>query len=485
MKRAPAVAPYLAVLFCVAALSCAPARAATFVISVADGAGEGFNDPAAPAHANQIGNNPGSTLGQLRLNVFNAAAQVWGNLLSSNITITISAQFNALPCTQFSGQLGSAGATGSASNFSGGIASVAYHIALAESLANTNINAASAEINATFNSAVDTNNVNCLGGGGFYYGLDNNAPAGTTALFPVVLHELAHGLGFSSMADINSAMPTGNFTGSGGFADAFSRNLLDLETGKSWDAMTSGERLASAINAPDLVWKGTQVTANRSQFLGPVPEIVINAPPGIVGTHLSLMGDEPTIIMPGGGVTASMADGTALVANPCADVPAGAAGKILLYDKPAGCSAAIPAFLAQFGSAVGVIIAATSGTSLPDMSGQIGNQAVTIPYVGATLAVGTSLRNNIGTANVTIRNSATVLNGDNQGKLRMFAPGTIAAGSSVSHWASEARPDLLMESVKGTNAWNQVDITPSAFADIGWILLTADPTLIFKNGFEN
>jgi len=474
----------LALLLCLAGLTCLPAEAATFVIFNADGAGEGFNDPAAPAHANQIGNNPGSTLGQLRLNVFNAAAQIWGNLLSSNITITISAQFNTLGCSQFSGTLGSAGTTGSASNFSGGIASVAYHIALAESLANSNINAGSAEINATFNSAVDTNNVNCLGGGGFYYGLDGNAPAGTTALFPVVLHELAHGLGFSTMADVGSG-GTGNFTGSLGFPDAFSRNLLDLETGKSWDAMTPGERLASAINAPDLVWKGAQVTANRSQFLGPAPEIAINAPPGIVGTHLSIFGDEPTIVMPGGGVTASMADGTALVTDPCADVPAGVTGKILLYDLPAGCPAAIPAFLAQVGLATGVIIASTSGTSLPNMAGQIDNQAVTIPYVGATLAVGSSLRSNIGTANVTIRNSATVLSGDNQGKLRMFAPGTFAPGSSVSHWASEARPDLLMESVKGSNAWNQVDITPSAFADIGWILLTADPTLIFKNGFEN
>ena len=475
----------LVLLLSLAGFTCAPVQAATFVFANADGAGEGLNDSNPPPHANQIGNNPGATLGQLRLNLLNAAAQVWGNWLSSNITITISATFDALPCTQFSGQLGFAGPTSSAHNISGGLPSVAYHIALAESLSNSNINGGSAEIGATFNSALDTNNVNCLGGGGFYYGLDGNAPAGTMDLFPVVLHELAHGLGFTTFADVAPPMGTGNFTGSGGFPDAFSRNLLDLETGESWDVMTAGERLASAVNDPDLVWKGTQVTADRDDFLGPSPEIVINAPPGIVGTHLSVLGDEPTIVMPMGGVTASMADGTALAANPCADVPAGVTGKIVLYDLPVGCSAAIPAFFAQLGGAVGVIIANTSASGLPNMAGQIGNQAVTIPYVGATQAVGGSLRANIGTANVTIRNSATVLNGDNQGKLRMFAPAPYVGGSSVSHWASEARPDLLMERSKGIIAFNQVDLTTSAFADMGWVLLSGIPQVILKDGFED
>ena len=485
MRPALALNVSLALLLSLAGFACLPAHAATFVIANADGAGEGLNDPDPPEHANQVGNNPGSTLGQLRLNLLNAAAQVWGNWLSSNITITVSAKFDDLPCTQFSGQLGFAGTTGSAHNISGGLPSVAYHIALAESLANTNINGSAAEINATFNSDVDTNDVNCLGGGGFYYGLDGNAPVGTTDLFPVVLHELAHGLGFSSMADVNPSGGTGNFTGSGGFPDAFSRNLFDWETGESWDVMTSGERLASAINDPNLVWNGAAVTANRDQFLDPAPEIVINAPPGIIGTHLSVLGDEPTIVMPMGGVTAAMADGTALAEDPCMDSPAGVTGKIVLYDLPVGCTPAIPAFIAQLGGAVGVIIANTSASGLPNMAGQISNQAVTIPYVGATQAVGGSLRTNIGTANTTIRNSATVLNGDNKGKLRMYAPGTFVAGSSVSHWASEARPDLLMERAKGAIGFNQVDLTTSAFADMGWVLLSGEVEVIFEHGFEN
>ena len=57
----------------------APVFAATIVIENKDGAGEGFNDPTNSATIpNQKGNNPGATLGQLRLNVFNEAAKVLG-----------------------------------------------------------------------------------------------------------------------------------------------------------------------------------------------------------------------------------------------------------------------------------------------------------------------------------------------------------------------------------------------------------------------
>ncbi len=77
------------------------AMAATMVIQNNDGPGEGFNDPNPPVHANQKGNNPGTTLGELRLNLFQAAADRWGELLNSNVTITVGAQFNDLFCVHF------------------------------------------------------------------------------------------------------------------------------------------------------------------------------------------------------------------------------------------------------------------------------------------------------------------------------------------------------------------------------------------------
>lgn len=182
-----------------------------------------------------------------------------------------------------------------------------------------------------------------------------------------------------------------------------------------------------------------------------------------------------------------MVDGNALVVDPCQQLDGAMAGKIVLYDLPAGCIPAIPAFLADQAGATGVVIRNTAASGLPDVSAQISNQDVTIPYVGITQAVGNSLRTNIGTANVTIQKSATILNGDNQGRLMMFAPAVFDQGASVSHWAREARPDLLMESSRGNLAFDQVDITPAAMADIGWGVSFpgVNQNLVFEDGFEN
>src|SRR5436853_2933456 len=81
---------------------------AIIVIQNTDPAGSGFNDPTAAA---PVGGNPGTTVGQQRLNVFQAAANVWGAALNSSQTITISAHWADLPCTATGGALGSAGPT--------------------------------------------------------------------------------------------------------------------------------------------------------------------------------------------------------------------------------------------------------------------------------------------------------------------------------------------------------------------------------------
>ena len=79
---------------------------AGFVIVNLDGAGEGFNDPTPVA---QVGGNPGTTVGQQRLNVFVKAGQIWDAILQSPITISVQATFDPLSCSANSGVLGSAG----------------------------------------------------------------------------------------------------------------------------------------------------------------------------------------------------------------------------------------------------------------------------------------------------------------------------------------------------------------------------------------
>ena len=460
------------------------ASAATFVIQNDDDPNEGFNDPLPPTNANQKGNNPGTTLGEMRLNVFQAAADVWGDILNSNITITVGASFEEKFCSANSATVGSAGTTGSMANFVGLEPDTAYPVALAESLNDSNINDSAVEIIASFNSLLDSDPT-CLGGGGFYYGLDDNAPPGTSPLYPVVLHEIAHGLGFASMTDVGSG-GSGAFTGVGGFPDTFSSRLLDLDNGKSWDEMNNTERLASALNEPELVWEGAQVTADRGEHLGFVPELVINAPGGIAGTFEAVLGEEPDALIPPGGVTAGVIDGDPF-GDSCTQInEASFSGKIILFDKPESCGAAIPAFFSEFQGAVGVIIAATTATGLPDVSGLINNQDVNIPYIGVEKAVADNLRANLATANVTINTSNSKFNGENDGKVKMYAPAIFVTGSSVSHWSRTASPDLLMEPVLGDLDFADVDLTAAAFRDIGWSVNIPGEDLdeIFADGFE-
>src|SRR6185436_14591005 len=90
--------------------------AATIVIQNGDAAGVGFNDP---TPVSPVGGNPGTTLGQQRLNAFQFAANIWGAMLNSTSTITVRATWEALPCDATTATLGSAGAASIWRDFSG------------------------------------------------------------------------------------------------------------------------------------------------------------------------------------------------------------------------------------------------------------------------------------------------------------------------------------------------------------------------------
>ncbi len=217
-----------------------------------DGAGEGFNDPAVAPSPGE-GGNSAATIGAARLAVFNQAATIWGSFLDSNVTTQVSAKFDPQTCTPTSAVLGSAGTTSAYRDFSGAPqASTWYHYALANKLLRFDADAGTAEINATFNSNLN-GSAGCLGGRRFYYGFDNATPAGTTNLLVVVLHEIGHGLGFSSL--VNSS--TGALFV--GFPDAYLRNMVDKTSGLNWAAMSDVQRQASAVNTHNVLWDGASV----------------------------------------------------------------------------------------------------------------------------------------------------------------------------------------------------------------------------------
>ena len=82
------------------------ATAANIIIVNNNAPGVGFSGPTPVA---PVGGNPGTTLGQQRLNAFAYAASIWGAQLQSDVDIRVLAQMVPLTCTATSAVLGSAG----------------------------------------------------------------------------------------------------------------------------------------------------------------------------------------------------------------------------------------------------------------------------------------------------------------------------------------------------------------------------------------
>ena len=221
----------------------------TITIINGDDAGEGFNDATAVATE---GGNTGTTRGEQRQNLFNFAAGIWGAFLDSTVNIEVNSQFNPLtPCSTSGGVLGSAGTLNIFRDFPNADApGTWYHAALANKREGRDLSA-NPDINARFNSDVDTG---CLGEGTrFYYGLNNSTPPGRINLLVVLLHEMGHGLGFSSfVSGSTGALQQG-------FSDVYTNNIFDRTTGKRWSEMTNAERQASAVNSGNVLWDGENV----------------------------------------------------------------------------------------------------------------------------------------------------------------------------------------------------------------------------------
>jgi hypothetical protein len=180
--------------------------------------GVGLNDPTPVA---PVGGNPGTTLGQQRLNVFQRAADLWAAELDSPITITVLASMEPLACTATTATLGSARCAVhlqrlrqrlSVLSRSGvperlvwigpgqparrrGHSEPSFRLPPAEALRTPTSGPA-------FNSEIGK--PGCLTGSFWYYGLDTNRPRGQNNLLVVLLHEIAHGLGFQQFASITT-----------------------------------------------------------------------------------------------------------------------------------------------------------------------------------------------------------------------------------------------------------------------------------------
>src|SRR5262245_47341823 len=261
---------------------------ATIVIVNNDVAGVGFNDPTPAA---PVGGNPGTTVGAQRLIVFQRAAAIWGAALDSPIPITVLANWVPLPCSEARAVLGTATPRflftdfQSVGLFPGPLLPGVWHpSALASKRAGRNVldqlsapppgNPPNTDIRARFNSELGTNG--CLTGVSWYYGLDALSSPTIANLLVVVLHELAHGLGFLSFASTTTGQQIA------GLGDVFGAFAFDSSLGRSWNQMNDTERAFSARNSRRLVWDGLTVRADAPDVLSHGrPSLRVNTPSAI------------------------------------------------------------------------------------------------------------------------------------------------------------------------------------------------------------
>jgi hypothetical protein len=458
-------------------------QAATITIVNLDGAGEGFNDPTVvPA----LPSNPFTTLGEQRLHVFQTAANQWGALLKSNVEIKVQAAFNPLTCNGTSATLGSAGAVTVHANFANApVSGVWYNAALANALANSDLNPAQNDINSQFN--VDIDNGTCLNGtAGWYYSTDasDTTPAGRIPLLPVVFHELAHGLGFQTFT---SAATGAFFSGTPAIWDTF---LADAPSGTTWINMPSNAtRQASAISDPNLIWKGPNVTAEKGNFLLGAGQLTVTAPAGIAGNKPAQIAAFGPLAPLGGlsGTIVAAVDAVGTAMDGCEPISNAAAvnGNIALIQR-GNCNFTVKVKNAQDVGAIGVVIDNNVSPGLPSMGGS--DATITIPSIGISQADGNAIRTELGVPNAvtgTIGFSPDLTGTQlSQGVryVRMNAPNPVQVGSSVSHFTVDAFPNLLMEPSLNTSLFDDVDLTIPLFKDIGWRVV--NPDVFFEDGFE-
>ncbi len=219
-------------------------------VNYTDAAGFGFHDP---------------TFGVERRAAFETALNTWTSQLQGTVPLEVQAKFEPLGGDAVSATLAYAGPISVARDFPGAEPGTWYVTALGNQLAGYDLDPAAADIEVVINSDVD--NAVVLGGVGFYYGVDGNA-GGNIDFRTTILHELGHGLGFSSL--MNPA--TGEFfkapSDLAPLPDIYSKKLAQSKKAflsskaKTMPTLRAKKRL-KAMKSQKLRWAGPEVFASK------------------------------------------------------------------------------------------------------------------------------------------------------------------------------------------------------------------------------
>lgn len=249
-----------------------------FSLVFIDPEGAGFLDL---THVVPVGGNQGATLGAQRVEALKLAAKRWADLLKSDVPIEVEAFFSSeLPCNNPA----RGGVRAPIHDFPGAPSCRTwYSSAVANAICHRDLNLLEPNIGLAFNSK---NVGDC--GQTWYYGLDRNGPSESLDFVSIAMHELAHGLGFTSFVD----WETGARYGSPPMDDAFMTHLFEPLFDRKWPDLTDTERLVSSRNGT-LMWSGD----NTVQVTG-MPVQMFSPPYPATGTAVIHFADESQLMGP-------------------------------------------------------------------------------------------------------------------------------------------------------------------------------------------
>lgn len=452
------------------------AQAANITIVNGNLPGEGFNDPTPVA---PVGGNMGTTLGQQRLIAFSHAANIWGASLNSAADIRILASFLPMPCSANSAVLAAAGTTYIFAEFANSPHWESwYPAALASKIVGADLLEPDEQhIEANFNSRLGLAS-DCLPGSPYYLGLDG-AHGVKIDLVAVLLHEMAHGLGFQTFTNGATGAQILNRP------SVWDHYLTDNRTGKNWATMNPSERMSSAVSVNALTWTGSHVSAAVPQVLDAEASMQVSGPAAGAAGGSYRVGDAsfgPRLSLPG--VTGHLmpvvdqSNGTGLACSALNTSNARAVnGNIALVDR-GSCPFTVKAGFVQAAGAIGMVVADNAPGEVSTLGGS--DASITIPAVRVTQADGARLKAQL-TRRTRTKSGVLATLGvdpsrlagtDPAGRMLMYAPSPFQGGSSVSHYSTTARPNLLMEPAINGDLTHGVsapdDLTLELLKDIGW-----------------
>ena len=228
----------------------APAR----ILGQPEAATSSFSITYIPNGDTDLWDEPCYTFPEEAKTAFNAAANIWANILNSDVPITINACWAELASSSI---LGYAGGGTSSRDFTGATRSNTWYSgSLANALNGSDLVPSNFDMHITYNSLFD-----------WYYGTDGNTPSNQYDLMTVVLHEICHGLNFSGTMRYSSG--SGNWGGGTGYPNIYDYFMRDGSGTQLIDtsSYTNGSAaLGSALTSNDIWFHGSQaMVANGNQ----------------------------------------------------------------------------------------------------------------------------------------------------------------------------------------------------------------------------